>query len=224
MTDNYEPIPVTSGELLDKIRSELPLFIKGKRLEHTYNVEKAATGLSEVLLPYCNIPKERTNDIIASSLLHDITKQLSEEKQLSLCKKYGIDISDFENNEPIIHSFTGAYFAKEKYGINDIVFGSIYNHTTGKENMNVFEKIIFIADYIEDGRTAEPCIDVRNRLYSSLNENENKMYCLDNAILLAIDYTLKYLTQKQLPIHVQTINTRDFLSAEKNLHGSDMRD
>ena len=216
MTNSYENIPVTSGELLDKIRDELPSFIKGRRLEHTYNVEKAAKKLCDILFPYCNIPKERINDIIAASLLHDITKQFSQQEQLELCKKYSIDISGAGNTEAVIHSFTGAFFAKEKYGINDIVFGSIYNHTLGKENMNVFEKIIFIADYIEDGRTVESCIDVRNKLYSCFEKYENKMYCIDMAILLAVDYTLKYLNEKNFPIHIQTINTRNFFADRIN--------
>ena len=114
MTNNYDNIPVTSGKLLDKIKDELPSFIKGRRLEHTYNVEKAAIKLCDILFPYCNIPKERINDIIAASLLHDITKQFSQQEQLELCKKYSIDISGAGNTEAVIHSFTGAFFAKEK--------------------------------------------------------------------------------------------------------------
>ena len=53
----------------------------------------------------------------------------------------------------IIHSFLGAEIAKQRYGIDDEeILNAIRFHTTGRANMTMLDKVIYLADYIEPMR------------------------------------------------------------------------
>ena len=52
----------------------------------------------------------------------------------------------------LLHAKTGAALARDLFGVSDAVFSAIRWHTTGKPDMNLLEKIIYLADYIEPGR------------------------------------------------------------------------
>lgn len=214
MNNNYNHEP-TSSLTLKNIRDRLPLHLSGHRLQHTYSVEKQAIELAEIFFPYLDIDKEYYRDISAAALLHDITKQVPTSKHIDICLKNGIcpDCS-----EAVLHSRTGAYAAKELFGINDIVFGAIYCHTTGKSDMNIFEKIVFISDYIEPLRTHESCIGVRNYFYENINKYSDKLTVLNTSILMSIDATLGYLINKKNKIDIETINARNSVISELANH------
>lgn len=194
----------TSSELVEKIRLSLPDFLNGKRLEHTFFVEKEAISIAEKLFWVYNISDEYKNDLRAAALLHDITKQFTFEKQLELCKKYKISVGD-ASGDAIIHGKTAAHLARELFSINDVVFSAVYNHTTGKEDMNVFDKIIFLADYIEPSRKHEHCMRTRRFFY----ENTDKKTILDQAILMSINGTLGFLLAEDKQCDIQTVLTRN---------------
>ncbi len=220
MNSLYSHAP-TSKECLEKIRTSLPLYISGKRLEHTYSVEKEALRLSQILFPVLNIDEKYLSDISAAALLHDITKYLSFDEQKEICRKYGIEADlESDSSTAVLHSRTGAFAAREAFGINDIVFGAIYCHTTGKEDMNVFEKIIFIADYIEETRTHSACIEAREYFYSSVQGGIDVIKALDMTIMMSLDATISYLESKASNIDSQTIKARNFLLAEYALQRS----
>ena len=87
-----------------------------------------------------------------------------------MCSKYGIICDDGElSNEKLLHSKTGAYFARDLFGIEEDVFSAILWHTTGKPDMSLLEKIIYLADYIEPTRDFPGVDDLRKTVYSDLN-------------------------------------------------------
>ena len=210
MNNNTFTHAPTGLEVLTAIRDEIPKYITGKRLIHTYAVEKEALRLSEILFPVLGIDKKYLSDISASALLHDITKQFSKDEQLEICRKYGIPFSEYDaEDSAVIHSRTGAYIAREKFSVNDFVFGAIYSHTTGKADMNIFEKIIFTADYIEETRTHSCCVSARNFFYGNLEGCQNASVLLDKTILMSIDSTLSFLIEKGCLIDIETVNARN---------------
>ena len=215
----FSHIP-TNAQCLEKIRSFLPSYISGKRLSHTYSVEKEALKLSEILFAFLGIDKKYYSDISASALLHDITKYLSDDEQKRLCEKYGIEFDKNSLNTAVLHSRTAAHVAKEVFDINDFVFGAVYCHTTGKENMNLFEKIIFTADYIEETRTHACCKEAREYFYSSIQEGQNPLTALDMTIIMSLESTLSYLEENGADIDSETIKARNFLLAEYTLQRS----
>lgn len=92
-------------------------------------------------------------DARRAGILHDITKALSTPAQLLLCKKYGISLDSYDySKEKLLHAKTGAVIAKTVFGENENICDAIFWHTTGKADMNLLEKIIYIADYVEPNR------------------------------------------------------------------------
>lgn len=211
MTTNVFTHVPTEKELLNRIRTSIPSYISGKRLMHTYSVEKEAVRIAEIIFPYLGINPDYLSDISASALLHDIAKQLSDEKQAEICKEYNIE---YTSDSAVLHSRTGAYVAKRDFNVNDIVFSSIFCHTTGKNDMNIFEKIIFISDYIEETRTHSSCIEARNYFYQNINTADDKISVLNKTILISIDATLRFLIDRAGTIDIETINARNSVLRE----------
>lgn len=200
----------TDKLLLEKIRSSIGNYISGKRLEHTFSVENESVSIAGFIFPYLGIDDKYISDIRAAALLHDITKQYSAEMHRAVCSDYSLP---YVGNDAVIHSRTGAYIAKRDFGINDIVFGAIFNHTTGKSNMNIFEKIIFTADFIEKTRSHASCIAARNYFYENI-QLKNKLYVLNKTILISIDATLHFLLEKESVIDLETVSARNSIISE----------
>ena len=93
----------------------------------------------------------------------------------------------------LIHPFLGAEVAKREYGAEDTdILEAIKWHTTGKKNMSVLEKIIFIADYIEPNRTPfEGLEKARELAYKNLDE----------AMEYILDSTIKYVKERNRLLH-----------------------
>lgn len=150
-----------------------------KRFEHTLGVEYTAAALA---MRYgCDV-----RDAQIAGLLHDCAKCLTDEKRLSICKKNKIPVTAVEKKNPfLLHAKVGAHLAYKKYGIkNPDILNAIRSHTTGRQNMSKLEKIIFIADYIEPGRTHAPNLaEIRKLAFLDL----------DRAFVRILEDTLDYL-------------------------------
>ncbi len=92
-------------------------------------------------------------DAERAALLHDITKALDGHLQLDLCRAYGVELDEFSLQYPkTLHALTGSLVAQRIFGENREVVDAICCHTTGKADMNMLEKIIYVADYMEPNR------------------------------------------------------------------------
>lgn len=164
---------------LRKIRKAVQKAQDAKRFEHTLGVEYTAAALA---MRYgSDIDSAR-----AAGLLHDCAKCLSDEKRLSICRKNHIPVTEVERKNPfLLHAKAGAYLAREKYGIKDPdILNAIRSHTTGRKNMSLLEKIIFVADYIEPGRKHAPNLtDIRKLAFLDINR----------ALVEILKDTLRYL-------------------------------
>lgn len=138
-----------------------------------------------------------------AGLLHDIAKQLSEDDMLKEAKRYGLEVNDFEKNHPfILHGPVGACIAHEEFGIdNQEVIAAIRNHTTGRPDMCLLEKIVFIADYIEINRDqAENLDEIRKMAFDNI----------DDCLLKILKDTLVYLEKSGSDIDEKTLITANF--------------
>ena len=105
-----------------------------------------------------------------AGILHDITKKLDHQEQLNLCEKYGIICDNAERSNPkLLHAKTGAVLAKDLFGVSDEICEAIRWHTTGKPDMTMLEKIIYLADYIEPIRDFPGVEKLRELCYEDLN-------------------------------------------------------
>ena len=169
-----------------------------------------------------------------TALIHDNAKDISYEDSIKLIEEDGLDIEEsIKSNRKIIHSYIGAHLAEIELGITDgEILDAIKFHTTGKSDMTLFEKIIYLADKIE-ANTRE--LDFRENILnilketnmpkqkrfsdlaqpelieeSSLSENRNTKsfqtyYNVDKAILFCLDNTIRSLLDRKLPINYITI-------------------
>lgn len=136
---------------LDQIKNQLEKELDTERYQHTLGVSYTAASLA---MRYdIDIYKAQL-----AGLLHDCAKCISDSEKILICDREKIWISDFERRNPfLIHAKLGAYLASSLYHVKDNdVLEAITYHTTGRPNMSILEKIIYIADYIEPRRNKSP--------------------------------------------------------------------
>lgn len=168
------------AKFLRELEKKMKKAQDAKRFEHTLGVEFTAAALA---MRYGG----SVMDAQIAGVLHDCAKCLSDEKRLKICRKHGIPVSEVEQRNPfLLHAKAGACLAEEKYEVRNKpeVVNAIRYHTTGRENMELLEKIVFVADYIEPGRRHAPNLPEIRRLAF-----EN----LDAAVLRILEDTLKHL-------------------------------
>lgn len=121
-------------------------------------------------------------DAAEAGILHDITKKLEKDEQLILCREYDImvDTIEFESTK-LLHSKTGAMLAQDLFGVSDRVRDAIYWHTTGRPEMTLLEKIIYMADYIEPNRKFDGVDELRKLAYEDL----------DKAMILGLEMSIE---------------------------------
>jgi len=126
-------------------------------------------------------------DAARAGILHDITKAIDGPLQLTLCEAYGKILSDFSRRYPkTLHALTGSLVAERIFGENENVVSAIEHHTTGKADMSLLEKIIYLADYIEPNRTIPGVEELRHLSYTNL----------DAAMKLGLEMTLDHLNRQ----------------------------
>jgi nicotinate-nucleotide adenylyltransferase len=144
-------------------------------------------------------------DAARAGILHDITKALDGPCQLRLCDRYAIMVDDFERTHPkLLHSRTGSAVAHHVFGENDAVSDAIFWHTTGRADMTLLEKIIYLADYIEPCRTFDGVEPIRALA----------MQDLDRALLAGFEQSIAELTREKKPLGQYTVQARDYLRKE----------
>ena len=196
---------------LDELRARISRLMGKARYEHTLGVERMAQQLGEVFLP------DKIEELRAAALLHDVAKELPYEDQIALISEYGISVSDEDlTTPPALHSFAACAVIKRdfpNYSTAEII-SAVYNHTLGDPDMSLFDKLIYISDYIEEGRQYQESARVRSYLLSSLTNstNEEKVSFLNNAILMSIDNTIERLSALGKPINSKTLLTKSALT------------
>lgn len=142
-------------------------------------------------------------DARRAAILHDCTKYWSLAKQLSKCAEYGILLDRVEQKTlPLLHSKTASAVAERQFGMSEDICSAICWHTTGKADMTLLEKILYIADY------AEP-----NRSWSE-EAHDLAMMDLDAGVLLGLENTIRFTQAQGREVHYRTIEARDWLRSQ----------
>ncbi|NLM13270.1 MAG: HD domain-containing protein [Epulopiscium sp.] len=185
----------------NEIQEKLQSALSPGRFNHTLGVLETALKLGHIY----NIDEEKVK---VSALLHDCAKDIPNTLKLRLCKEYHIPLDEFMSQDiELCHSFLGAEIAKREYGVKDEeILNAIKYHTTGRADMSVLEKIIYLADYIEPNRIPFRGLEeVRQYV-----END-----LDKAMITALKNTIEYLTKNNRIIHPLTIEALEFIISKK---------
>jgi nicotinate-nucleotide adenylyltransferase len=201
--------------LREKVKAELSEF----RYGHTLGVERMAARLSRLYCP------EKESLLRAAALLHDITKERSLDEQIEIFDKSGITPTEEQMAVlPTLHAVTAPLIIPEEYPefAADELLDAIRYHSTGRENMTLAEKIIFLSDYIEDTRKFEDCIALREEFFAAEPEKMSefdRMAHLNRVLLHSIEISVKDLEEKGKVIESNTLRARESLVRELNEKG-----
>ncbi len=183
-------------EDMKDISKKLQKILKPERFEHTIGVMYTAAALA---MKY-DVDIEQA---MYAGLLHDCGKHCSAKDQMKLCKEYNIKLTESELEMPaLIHAKLGAYLAEHKYKVKSPeILDAIRYHTTGREEMTMLEKIIYIADYIEPKRKMIPALPkVRVAAFTNIDE----------AVYICAGSTISFLEGTNRPIDTLTIKTYEY--------------
>ncbi len=204
--ENMNEKRITEEDIL-ALREKIRPYLKEKRYLHTLAVEKEAEYLGRLYLP------EKVMNLRAAALLHDITKKCDFEKQLQYCDEFGIIIGDYDMLSPkTFHSKTAAALIMRdfpEFNVEDIVSGVRW-HTTGHDNMTVFEAIIYLADYIEETRTFQDCVILRKYFRDMIDSGEDKDLALCRTMVKSFDMTIANLISEGAPVDTDTVSARNY--------------
>lgn len=190
-------ISIEENELLEWLKDNLD----EERYEHSLGVADCAVKLAK---------KYGLNEKKAyvAGLLHDCAKCFSTGKMLRMvCEDVKVEESEKQNYKTL-HAPVSAYVAEHDFGVTDKeILSAIRWHTIGKLKMSNFEKVIFIADKIEE-RTREP--ELANPIRECLNDENG----LTKALLQCYRQTIKSLVDRDLKICTLTIDIYNELQDE----------
>ena len=183
---------------LDQLRFAALSLLKHTRIPHVLGTEETAAKLAL---------RWGADETAArrAALLHDCTKKLNREQHLALCRQYRIELDAEENRaEKLLHAVTGAAVAENVFGEPEDVVSAIRWHTTGKADMSLLEKILYLADYIEPTRDFCDLTQLRRLAFEDL----------DQAMLLGLSMAVVDLEEKGMPVHSNSVCARDYLKGK----------
>lgn len=194
---------IEKEELLKKITQDLKEILSEERYLHSISTMKKAKELAED----CHYNEQI---VMLTALAHDIAKEMTKEEYFAYAKENKIALDEFDHLETIaLHGKIGADIVEKKYGFTKEMKEAIFYHTTGRANMTLLDKIIYLADKIEDRRS--------NKEIEELRKVYQNTHSFDKTILWDIDYcTIPKMIAKQKPIHLSSIDARNDIINQLN--------
>lgn len=175
-------------------------LMKPQRVPHVLGCRDTAAELARLY-------GANETDAARAGLLHDITKALDGPLQLTLCRAYGRILDSFSQKNPkTLHALTGSLVAERIFGENEAVVSAIRSHTTGKANMDLLEKILYVADYMEPNRDFPGVEELRAAAFQDI----------DLALRMGLEKTLDMLREQGREISPESAQALEYLQK----HGS----
>ncbi len=180
------------------LREAAKTHLTAKRVAHVAGCESEAVRLA---MHY----GENAENAAEAGILHDITKKLTRDEQLILCEKYAIICDEVQlANNKLLHAVTGAALARDEFGVSDEVYNAIRWHTTGKPDMSLLEKIIYMADYIEPTRDFPGVERLRELAYKDI----------DAAMALGLKMSIEDVKSAGAALHEDTQHAYEWYTKE----------
>ncbi len=162
-----------------------------KRYIHSLNVAESAVELARIY-------GADEGKAYTAGLVHDACKNMPSALQLSYMLENKVDLTDIEINTPkLYHAICGRAYVEKEFGITDEdMLNAVRYHTTGRKNMSLLEKIVFIADFISAERDYDGVEVMREKAKRSLDE----------AIVEGLSFTIKKLIDDERVVHPDTMD------------------
>ena len=181
---------------------ELKKRLDERRYLHSLGVAKLSVELAKRF-------GENSDKAYTAGILHDCAKNIHVDVAKKLCEEFKIELNEVEKRNPaLIHAPLGAEIAKRDFGILDTdIYNAIKNHTVGRCGMTLLEKIIYVADIAEESRTFDGVADIREALVRDLDE----------AVLIALVFSLKFNIDRGKLIHPGTIDAYNDIKIRREM-------
>ncbi len=169
-------------------------IIKDKMTEHRYihtlGVMETAISLAE---RYDGDPEKAE----IAAIFHDYAKFRPKDEMKQIIIEQNMSKELLSHHMELWHAPVGAYLVRTEVGIEDEeVLNAIKYHTSGRTQMTLLEKIIYLADYIEPNRHFSGVEEVREMAQNNL----------DDAVKQAMKNTIQFLMKKNQPIFPDTFH------------------
>jgi len=174
----------------DKIKKYLKKNLSKKRYAHVKGTVKAAEKLAKVY--DADVEKAKL-----AALLHDSAKHMDANEVVFLSKEYGFEIDDIYAAQPeLLHGAAGAYIAKNVFNISDTeILDAITYHTVPRLNPSKMDKIISVADLIEETRDYPGVEDLRQIAEDGL----------DNVFLKVLVRVISHVLERNQLLHINSV-------------------
>lgn len=185
----------------DELKQLTKSMLSEKRYYHCLCVASQAETLARIF----GVCEEAAN---TAGLLHDILKNQDNDKMLIFAKKFDIMFDSVEFDCPKLwHSIVGAEYVRHELKIqNDDIINSIRYHTTGRPNMSLLEKIIFVAD----------CTSLDRRYPDAEYARQLSYQNIDDALVYCLKFLINYLSKHNRIIHPNSINAYNFYISKES--------
>ncbi len=178
-----------------KIIIRLRSLLGPSRFKHSLRVREKVLHLSR----FHKVSRQKAS---IAGLLHDVSRFMDRKGLLNLAKKIKMNIDPIARFEPkLLHAPLSAYIARTKFGIRDRqILKAISSHTLGRKNMTMLEKIVYVADHVEEGRSHAGVANARRLAETDINQ----------AVVAISSSMIKYLLGNDLPVHPMTVEVRNY--------------
>ena len=200
-----------SDAQIDALRERVRGSMSDYRFTHTAEVEKMAARIGELYAP------DKLDILRAAALLHDVTKELKRDEQIEMLRVAGEDVAALElASHKTFHARTAVYAILRDHPefADEELLAAVRYHTTGRADMSICEKIIFLADYIDMSRKFDDCVKLRNYFWDAhpenMSESERERHLLQT-ILIGLDSTLSSLIEEGAPTDPDSVSARNFI-------------
>ena len=200
-----------SNAQIDALRERVRGSMSDYRFVHTAEVEKMAARIGELYAP------DKLDILRAAALLHDVTKELTPDEQIEMLRVAGEDVATLElASHKTFHARTAVYAILRDHPefADEELLAAVRYHTTGRADMSICEKIIFLADYIDMSRKFDDCVKLRNYFWDAhpenMSESEREKHLLQT-ILIGLDTTLSSLIEEGAPTDPDSVSARNFI-------------
>lgn len=182
---------------LNTVKNHISGLMDEERFNHSLGVMALSRELAEIY-------GVNSQKAAFAGLIHDAAKRFPKKNQQVLMEKaYALLPKDsiVFSNSGLWHAPAGAEYVKDKFNVDEETYNAVFYHTIGKENMSLFEKIIFLADIIEVNRDNEFDWAKDTRVIAKTD--------LDRALVIVLDKSIKSLVERGFIIHPNSILLRN---------------
>lgn len=171
-------------------------MIDAKRFKHSEGVEFEAVKLAKIY-------NEDIEKCMIAGIAHDCVKKMSDDELIKKAREYNIDIDEIQLNFPqLLHGPVGAEYMRHNFDVTDKdILNAVYYHTTGRRCASMLEKIIYLADVIEESRNFDGIESIR----------KTAVFDIDRAIIMSCNSTFIYIINNNCLIHPLTLDFRNSL-------------